>query len=230
MLWDASSIQGYAVQGSDGPLGLISDMLFSDTDWIVRWTVVDTGQMLPDRKVLLPMASLGIPNVSHRTMPVKLTVKQITDSPGSETDEPVSRKMEKLLYDHYSHDPYWIESLYLTPRRPDGDTHLRSIAEITGYRIEATDGEIGHIEDLLLDGRNWSIRYLLVDTGNLWPGRKVLISPHSVKVISWPGRQIALAVNRHKVETSPPYTDTSTVDGAYDASFLTHYSIKRLNT
>ena len=42
MLWDASAINGCAIEASDGRLGTVSDLLFEDVGWIVRWLVVDT--------------------------------------------------------------------------------------------------------------------------------------------------------------------------------------------
>ena len=60
MLWEASAINGYAVEASDGRLGAVTDLLFEDVGWVVRWLVVDTGNWLPDRrKVLLPLSALG---------------------------------------------------------------------------------------------------------------------------------------------------------------------------
>lgn len=51
-------------------------------------------------------------------------------------------------------------------QRSDGDPHLRSIAAVTGYHIHATDREIGHAKDFLLNDVGWSVRYVVVDTKN----------------------------------------------------------------
>ena len=59
MLWNASAINGYAIAASDGHIGTVSDFLFDDTSWRVRWLVVDTGNWLSGRKVLLPPSVLG---------------------------------------------------------------------------------------------------------------------------------------------------------------------------
>ncbi len=59
MLWHASAIKGYAIQASDGAIGAVSDFLFDDVSWRVRWLVVDTGHWLSGRKVLLPPSVLG---------------------------------------------------------------------------------------------------------------------------------------------------------------------------
>jgi PRC-barrel domain len=64
MLRNASTINGYAIAASDGELGTVSDFLFDDATWLVRWLVVDTGNWLSGRKVLLPPAN-GNSDASH---------------------------------------------------------------------------------------------------------------------------------------------------------------------
>ena len=252
MLWDASALDGYAIEASDGRIGSVSDFLFEDTTWIVRWLVVDTGNWLSARKVLLPPSALGTPDPSLRQFPIKLTIQQVEDSPDIGADQPVSRQHEAHIYNHYGSDPYWRSTYFpmgggmampfigTFPRsesmplgaadeeiqQADGDPHLRSAEAVTGFHVHATDGEIGHVEDLLVDDADSSIRYIKVDTKNLWPGSKVLISPQSVRSIDRPNRLVHLDVDRQKVEHSPPYDPSKTVDEAYNETFLTYYGIK----
>jgi len=252
MLWNASAINGYDIEARDGPLGTVSDLLFEDVGWAIRWMVVDTGNWLPGRKVLLPLSALGKPDQALRQFPVKLTMQQVKDSPDVDTHQPVSRQIEAHVYDYYGWDPYWGSSFFpisnamatpfaspphLTEATPcglanadappnGGDPHLRSIATVTGYRIHATDGEIGHVEDFLVDDAGWSIRYITVDTGKWWSGERVLISPRSVRGIDWADRLVHLNVDRQKVKAGPPYNPAVTVDGAYDETFLTYYGIR----
>ena len=61
------------------------------------------------------------------------------------------------------------------------DTHLRSTHEVSGYHVKATGGEIGHVEDFLFDDETWEIRYVIVDTRNWWPAKKVLLRPQWIK-------------------------------------------------
>jgi PRC-barrel domain len=182
MLWDASAINGYAIEANDGRLGTVSDLLFEDAGWVIRWLVVDTGHWLPGRKVLLPLSALGQPDRALRHFPVKLTMQQVKDSPDVDTDQPVSRQIEAHVYNSYGWDPYWsggyspmesgmatpvVAPLYRKTRDPgravvrpkEGDPHLRSIATIKGYQIHASDGVIGHVEDFLVDGASWNIHY-----------------------------------------------------------------------
>ena len=94
---------------------------------------------------------------------------------------------------------------------------------MTSYHIHASDGEIGHVEDFLVEDADWSIRYLVVDTKNWWPGKKVLISPRSVREIDWSARLVNLDVDRQKVKDSPTYNPSMSVDRAYERDFHSHY-------
>ena len=107
MLWHAAAIKGYAVAASDGEIGTVSDFLFDDTSWLVRWLVVDTGNWLSGRKVLLPSSALGSLDAKEEKCSVKLTMQQIKDSPEIDTDRPVSRQMETNAYGYYGYSPYW---------------------------------------------------------------------------------------------------------------------------
>jgi hypothetical protein len=86
----------------------------------------------------------------------------------------------------------------------EGDPHLRNIATLTGYRLHATDGEIGHVEDFLVDDASWNIRLIRVDTRSWSPGEPMLISPRSVREIDWADKLIHLEFRGQKVKDSPP--------------------------
>jgi PRC-barrel domain protein len=249
MLWNASAIDGYAISASDGRLGTVSDFLFDDATWLVRWLVVDTGKWLSGRKVLLPPAVLGQLDSKRHEFSVKLTMQQVKDSPDIDADRPVSRQVETDIYDYYGWTPYWSAGLLVdgygygggaieplpspgsrrraediaAAQRSDDDPHLRSIEAVIGYHIHAGDGEIGHVEDFLVQDNDWSIHYLVVDTKNWWPGKKVLISPRSVQEIDWMDNLVNLDVDRQTVKDSPAYDASTTVDQAYEKHFHSYY-------
>lgn len=252
MLWNLSGINGYPITARDGQLGSVSDILFDDTNWLVRWLVVDTGHWLPGRKVLLPPSVVRHIDSKEQQVLVDLTMQQVEDSPNTDTDRPVSRQIETNIYNFYGWSPYWGNGLFTDPygyvegdamavpslelplRDADvaeiecgeDDPHLRSINAVTGYHIHATDGEIGHVADFILEDADWSIRYLVVDTKNWWPGRKVLISPRLAHEIDWTNQLVNLDVDRKKVEDRPAYDASAMADHAYDDAFLTYYGIR----
>jgi len=247
MLRNASAIKGYAIAASDGRIGTVSDFLFEDTSWLVRWLVVDTGKWLSGRKVLLPPSVLGHPNLKEQEFPVLLTMQQVKASPDIGTERPVSRQIETNIYDYYGWRPYWGGTGFLmggyggygygpiaplpspesrrraediaAAQRSHDDPHLRSIEAVTGYHIHASDGEIGHIEDFLVEDTDWSIHDLIVDTKNWWPGNKVLISPRSIREINWTNNLVNLDVDREKVKDSPIYDVPTKLDRALHETF-----------
>jgi hypothetical protein len=253
MLQNASAINGYAIAASDGRLGTVSDFLFDDASWLVRWLVVDTGKWLSGRKVLLPPAVLGRLDPDGREFAVGLTMQQVKDGPDIDTERPVSRQIEANIYNYYSWQPYWsmgflmggygygggartvspvpesrlLEEDIAAAQRSSDDPHLRSIEAVTGHHVHAGDGEIGHVEDFLVEDADWSIQYLVVDTQNWWPGKRVLISPRLVQEIDWTDNLVHLNVGRQRVKDSPAYDASTSVDRAFEKHSHSHYGDAR---
>ena len=248
MLLVASALKGYAIEASDGRIGTVSDLLLDDSSWKLRWLVVETGTWLSDRKVLLHPSAIGQPDHERQTLPVNLTTHQVEASPASMTDRPVSQQMESSLYRYYGWDPMWgggsyfgtggIASPISAPPLfgadardaaagdtllDEGDPHLRSVAELSGYHIAATDGEVGHVDNLLIDDVTWSVRYIVVDTKNWWPGKHVLISPYAVGKIHWDTRVVGVDVSKERVLESPPWEPSAIIDQYYEKRLHTHY-------
>ena len=93
-----------------------------------------------------------------------------------------------------------------------------------GYRLQAADGEIGHLEDFLVDDEHWQIRYLVIDTRNWWPGRQVLLPPQSVHAIRWSDRRIISNLTRATVRSSPEYDPHLPLAREYESRLYDYYS------
>jgi len=240
MLRLASSFKGYTIEASDGKVGVVSDVLFDDKTWQLRWLVIDTGGWLSERKILLHPGSLERPDNTLHAFVAKLTRAQVEASPEIAQDAPVSMQMEQDLRGYYG----WNANYYdngiapapviappqgLAPEPGDAaasghmDHHLRSLAEVSRYGIEALDGNIGHFETFLIDDEAWTIRYLVVDTMNWWMGKHVLIAPSSVKNIDWQQRTVALDLTCYKIKGSPAWDNSGPIDRAYEQVLRLYY-------
>jgi len=80
---------------------------------------------------------------------------------------------------------------------------LHKASKIRGFHLLATDGEIGHVDDVLIDERTWSVRYLVVDTSNWIGGKSVLISPATLRSVDAVHRKIQVALTRDAIKRSP---------------------------
>lgn len=234
-MWRASEIEGYGISATDGLIGSVQDWLFDDHDWIVRWVVVDTGTWLPGKKIVLPASVCEAPDMKRRVIRAPLTRAQVEQSPSLDEHAPVSRQNESDVYNYYGWTPYWTPA-YMAPAPPPitppaespaerGDPRLRSVNEVTGYYIRASDGDIGHVEELLIDDVDWTVRYLVIDTRNWLPGKAVLVSPQSVGAINWSDEQVEVNLTRAQVETSPPYDPSVPVDRNFEMRLHSHYGL-----
>ena len=92
------------------------------------------------------------------------------------------------------------------------DPHLRSTGQVTSYHIHATDGEIGHVDDFIVDDENWEIRFLVVDTRNWLSGKNVLISTQSITRVEWADSSVHLDLTRESIKNSPEFISSKAVN------------------
>ena len=242
MLNEAKTLKGYKLNGLDGELGKIKEFYFDDHYWTIRYLVADTGNWLVERQVLISPHVLSTVNKDARNIAINLTKKQIENSPSLDSDKPVSRQFEVEYYGYYSWPMYWAGSYvwgaypYIPhddekpPQTPEGekkwDPQLRSTSAVTGYAIQANDGEIGHVDDFIIDEETWAIRYLVIDTGNWWPGKRILISPRWIKRISWSEANVYVDLSRAAIKQSPEYKEGAPLSREYEDELHRHYNLQ----
>jgi hypothetical protein len=111
--------------------------------------------------------------------------------------------------------------------KTEADYHLRSVRAVSGHAIEAIDGSIGHAEDFLVDDRTWEIRYLIVDTRNWWPGKRVLVAPQWIHAVGWEESKIHVDLTRETIKSSPAYDPKEPITPDYAGALHDHYGRPR---
>ena len=239
MLYKATSLNGYKLHSLDGEIGKVSEFYFDDQHWTIRYLIADTGTWLTSRQVLISPFALTSVNHDKHFIVVDLTKKQIEDCPPLSNDQPVSRQYEESYNGYYGMPRYWGGPLmwgaYLYPaqrtewKMPSNeakgwDFHLRSTRDVTGHHIQATDGEIGHVEDFVIDTETWAIRYLIINTHNWLAGKTVLISPQWIERISWNDRKVFINHSRETIKLSPQHSHNSELTRDYEIVLHGHYN------
>ena len=74
--------------------------MYEDSDWAIRWVVVDTGDWLSGRRVLLPVAAVGQPDPEAHCLPARLTMEQVEESAGVDSVRTASGKSDALGCEH----------------------------------------------------------------------------------------------------------------------------------
>ncbi len=239
MLVKAKTLQGYKLDSLDGEIGKVKEFYFDDKHWTIRYLVADTGNWLTGRQVLISPYVLATAHREEQYITVLLTKKQIEDSPSLDSDKPVSRQFEEAYHGYYGMPMYWggpyMWGAYPflmhdrktwkepTYNEKTWDPHLRSTQDVRGHHIEATDGEIGHVEDFIVDDETWAIRYLVINTQDWWPGKKVLISPQWIEGVSWDEAKVFVNVLRESIKQSPEYTEQALLTREYETELHRHY-------
>jgi hypothetical protein len=100
---------------------------------------------------------------------------------------------------------------------------LRSIKQLYGDKLGASDGEIGHVKDFYFDDQNWAVRYLVADTGSWLPGRQVLLSPHACGSLDQAGKVLRVNLTRKQIENSPPIESHKLVSRQYEEEYYRYY-------
>jgi uncharacterized protein YrrD len=117
------------------------------------------------------------------------------------------------------------DSLSVTAFSAKDSFMLRSIKQLYGNTLGASDGEIGQVKDFYFDDQNWAIRYLVVDTGLWLPGRQVLISPHSVGPLDQAERVLRVNLTRKQIENGPSIESHKPVSRQYEEEYYRHYGL-----
>jgi len=216
---DTRDLYGKKLTARDGEIGHIQDFYFDDSAWVIRYVVVDTGTWLTGRLVLLAPYAFEDFGQNGNTLHLKLSKKQIQDSPSIATHETVSQQFEEHYYRSYGWPVYWQggemwgmsgDPLALEPLpreiavrkalEPVADRHLQSTRTVVGYHIHAADGNIGHVSSFHVNSRNWAVQELVVETGHWFSGKQILVSPGDVERISHVEKKVFVKLTKADIQ------------------------------
>lgn len=218
--------------------GIVHDIFFDSHGWQVRYVVVDTGSWIPGltgRKVLVPCSCIEGKDWQYRTLSMQLTKTMVETSKEIRNDPPVSRQLADYTYVAFQPirqaEPVGTMSAAPSPtaaNAPETDASgrplLRSAKEVRGYHVKAADGEIGHIEDFVIDDSEWKIGFLEVDTRDWLPGRHVLLAPSQVSTIEWSDRSVYVQPPKDVIQEAPEYDRSAGITTQLQHKTQQHYA------
>ena len=191
MLRSLYAMLDYHIAATDGVQGTVQDCLFDDESWIVHYLVAETATPLGKRKVLILPFAVGRPDWETKRLPVLLTSDQIRTSPPLEADMPISEQYKSGL------------------KQPG--SHLRSMREVLGYTVHATDGEAGTIEDFIIEDTLWGVHHAVVALKQPLT-RSILVKPETMRSISWTGKAAWVNLSLQELTKSPEFDPATPVN------------------
>jgi len=246
MFLRARELQDYTIRATDGDIGDVEQLYFDDQTWTIKYVVVDLGNWLSGRKVLISPTVVIEADASGKNIHVSVTREQIQKGAGTYAHKPVALQHPTDYSIFLGLPPYYwgLTGLGATGGYPSGgsagtgsesersvdagfkeenDPHLRSTKVVGGYHIMAVDGEIGHIEDFMVDDQTWTIRYAVADTKNWWTGKKVLLATEWILWVSWAESNAYLNLRREQITNAPEFDLAQPLTRDYEVKLYAHY-------
>jgi hypothetical protein len=205
----------------DGTERAIADLLLDDRDWSVRYAVLDTGQWLTGRLVLISPAAFNAPRWADQVIPIRVTARQIEISPPIDADLPVTLAHERALMEHYRWPPPELEAPILpdpltehlspdtrafedrTIERKVGkyaNPHLFSAGALCKLTAVTSDGQKASLDDILINDHGWRVSGWVVDARPWLPGGTAIVDAKAVGGVNLEAGTVALKLDRAEVE------------------------------
>jgi len=94
---------------------------------------------------------------------------------------------------------------------------------VDGHYIQASDGDLGHVSDFIVDDSDWFVRYLEVHTRNWLPGKHVLVSPQWIREVSWGKQKVYVNLAKDQIKGAPEHQHGSVVAREYEEALYKYY-------
>jgi len=198
---------GADVIATDGDIGKVRNFFFDDQTWTIRYLVVEVGNWLSRRDVLISITAIDQPDWQKKIFRVRLTQEQVRHSPDVDSQKPVSRQQEIAMREHFGWPAAWehmgeiLTAEFPPASLPIGrefpvhsgeDPHLRSLSDVDGYEVWSNYSTIGRLESFVVDESSWHVRFLDVKMGDWLHRRSMLVPTSYVASISWAHHRIHL--------------------------------------
>ena len=208
MLRSTRELLRFDVTGRDGRIGEVTDFYFDEHDWKIEFMVLDTDGLFSDGKVLINMDYVSELRFPEETFVLGLTNAQAkTLVSGATSPADVEGQV--------------VRSKQAAPQA--SDAILRSVETISSAGIFASDGPMGNIYSLLVETKTWSIRYLIVDTSHILPGKLVLLTTQAISRLDWDKKSVIASVTADSIRKSPAYDVDSEISREYEAFLHDYY-------
>jgi hypothetical protein len=239
MLASLTELRSYYIKGTDGEIGRIEDLCFREDEWIVRYVVVDMVDL--DREALLLSAYLGPFHRGTHTVSADIRREQVENTPALDRAEPLTRQDEQELHQLYGWPVYWWEQEQeITPvddvwgepvggpeeaeeqEQEEEGPQLLFVSDLTEiYGIQSDDGEVGILQDVIVDDETWAISYLVVHVPS--SGGRVLLATDYIQTTDLGTRRIYMAVTREAILHSPVVSSEQPITPELEQSLREYY-------
>ncbi len=230
MLLSLRDITGYRMMARDGEIGKVTDFLFDQRDWSIRY-IVDKTSALFGKQVLIDVSAIKKISWSDQVLELSIDKKQVRESPDIDFKSILKKENEQKLIDHFQGTVNWTSidkqgtlpltrglSLDIYGDKSNSDyarlivqdtefdpEGLQSSSMAVNFKISTNNGHLGHAEDFIIDDSNWMIRFMVIDTRGGQNKKKILLRPESIDWISWRKKHVSVNMDKEKIQGCPNF-------------------------
>lgn len=199
--------------GFEGKIGTVEDYYIDDHSWIAKFMVVDTGEWLTSRRVVISTQSVEDIDLELSRFHTRLTREEVQASPEIDTERHMGPEHEEILVRHYRLHSHWPEAgmfgippfipatpIFKEPLEKElqrRKSRLVVASEVMGCSVEATDGHLGTLDDFMIQA-GWQIGEIVVKTGGSVLGKKVWVPLTDIAMLDWEKNTIRVNFS-HKI-------------------------------
>ncbi len=252
MFLSERGLRGTRIKTKDGHIGKTDEFYFDEKSWAVRYMVVIYGVVPHSRKLISPPSLVGPqPDgfaVDLTTEQIRNSPDIDEDKPLSRQKE--EELHTYYGWSNYWSYPAYTNAYgvplypgfgfaypYSMPLQTDREMSgrempetltneentLRSTNEVIGYEAMSRDDKIGSVEDFLIDDQAWAFRYTIIDTGRVFPGKKVIVASYWTESIDWLSRTVNFDVETDYVRNGPTLEEGTSISREFEQRLFDYY-------
>lgn len=225
MIRSYKKMQGTHIRALDGNMGRLKDVYFDDTMWSVQYFVAEFITWFSGKDVLVPPSAVS--PFDGASLKVELTKAELRACPNADSALPFALRRqyrERSLFnlgggnqDLASGGPLAIQPVMESAETISGaDPHLRSCMNVSHYKLIAADGDLGSIQDVLIDDSLWLIRFLVVRISGDDAGEEKLYEPQLIEDVEWPLAIVKIRITRNQALSRPRFDSSRHLDTSYE--------------
>ena len=201
----------------------MKDIIIDEPAFRVTTLVVDVGGLFLPKDVMLPPDSVELVDPITTSVHLRLGRDEVEAAPLVLGGEPIQAMPSMFpLAPADVRPPEESERAEARASFPFGAPGLHSLKDLHGAKLLATDGEIGHVDDALIDITAWHLAHLVIDTRNWLPGKHVVVDAAMVRTIDWGAETVSVQLTREEVEKAPTYDPLTEMSDQYQ-DYLSRY-------
>lgn len=222
MIRSYNNLKDKRLRAVDKEIGVLRDFYFDDISWKLPYFTIELD--LSKKNILVPIAILSC--FDGISLNLELTAGELQCGLDQSSISQMSvRKtyQDRILCDRNDLDRIIEPMPILVMPESDGlvfissnNPHLRNCSKLLSYDFCGIDGNLGKIQDLLIDDSTWQIRSLIAKVNGICAHQEKVFSPKVVDEVNLAHEMVKANVSKKQALMRPTFDSDRHLDTSYE--------------